>query len=194
MKKFINEISNNKNLETNLPEYANYMMELYHKQAVIELAMDYYTFQGMMADYTLKDHALFALTKRFNAIIKEYVVQVCSNEKQKEGLKKIDMLRNEVYKIVDCLAAYADIFSRYEYVTNRCEYLFREGVSDEKYTDEDFTREIMQYIFSEEENAVINSKICEIIAELPLRLTKNKFFELLSGGLSVYSKTDKETI
>lgn len=194
MKKFISEISNNKNLETNLPEYANYMMELYHKQAVIELAMDYYTFQGMMADYTLKDHALFALTKRFNAIIKEYVVQVCGNEKQKEGLKKIDMLRNEVYKIVDCLAAYADIFSRYEYVTNRCEYLFREGVSDEKYTDEDFTREIMQYIFSEEENAVINSKICEIIAELPLRLTKNKFFELLSGGLSVYSKTDKETI
>ena len=52
----------------------------------------------------------------------------------------------------------------------------------------------MQYIFSDEDNTVINSKICEIIAELPLRLTKSKFFQLLSDGLSVYSKTDKETI
>ena len=194
MKKFINEINKNINLERNLPEYADYMMELYHKQALVELAMDYYTFQGMMADYPVKENALTELTERLNAAIKDYVIFGCVDEKRKEAISKMDMLRNEVYRIVDVLAAYADIFSRYEYVINRCEYLFLEDVTDKKYTDEDFTREIMQYIFSDEENAVINSKICEIIAELPLRLTKNKFFELLSGGLSVYSKTDRETI
>lgn len=194
LKKFINEINKNINLERNLPEYANYLMELYNKRAAVEFAMDYYTFQGMMADNVGKEDYLTELTGQFDDIIKTYVVEVCVNEKREEGIKKIDALRNQVYKIVEVLAAYADIFSRYEYVTNRCEYLFREPAADKTYTDEDFTREIMQYIFSEEENAVINSKICEIIAELPLRLTKNKFFELLSDGLSVYSKTDRETI
>lgn len=194
LKKFINEINKNINLEMNLPEYANYLMELYNKRAAVEFAMDYYTFQGMMADNMGKEDYLTELTGQFDDIIKTYVVEVCVNEKREEGIKKIDALRNQVYKVVEVLAAYADIFSRYEYVTNRCEYLFREQMDDGTYTDEDFTREIMQYIFSEEENAVINSKICEIIAELPLRLTKNKFFELLSDGLSVYSGTDKETI
>lgn len=194
MNKFINEINKNKNLEMNLPEYANYLMGLYDKQAAVEFAMDYYTFQGMMADYAGKDGYLSELTGKFNDIIKEYVIQVCVNVKREEGIRKIDALRNEVYKIVDVLAAYADIFSRYEYVTNRCEYLFGEIMADERYTDEDFTREIMQYIFSDEDSAVINSKICEIIAELPLRLTKNKFFELFNDGISVYSKTDKGTI
>ena len=63
-----------------------------------------------------------------------------------------------------------------------------------KISDEDLTREIMQYIFAEEDNASINSKISDVVAELPLRLTKSKFFQLLSDGLSVYSKTDKTTI
>ena len=92
------------------------------------------------------------------------------------------------------LTCYADIFARYEYVINRCEYLFNEIKTNSKYTDEDFTREVMQYIFSEEDNAVVNSRICEIISELPLRMTKNKFFELLDGGMSVYKDTDKITI
>lgn len=194
LKKFISEINKNQNLEKNLPEYANYMMDLYNKRACVEFAMDYYTFQGMMAENTKEDEYLSSMTKRFHDWLQEYVLEVCVNEKREEGIQKIDALRNEVYQIVEILAAYADIFSRYEYVTNRCEYLFAEPQLDEKYTDEDFTREIMQYIFSDEDNAVINSKICEVIAELPLRMTKNKFYELLCNGLSVYEKTDKETI
>lgn len=194
MKKFINEISKNINLEVNLPVYADYLMELYNRRAIVEFAMDYYTYQGMIADSVVKDEYLHDFTKEFNDIIREYVVDICVNEKREEAIKKIDTLRNSVYNVVEVLAAYADIFARYEYVVNRCEYLFKEADVPWKYTDEDFTRQIMQYIFSDEDNSVINTKICEIISELPLRLTKNKFFELLSEGMSVYSKTDRETI
>ena len=139
MKKFISEINKNQNLEKKLPEYANYMMDLYNKRACVEFAMDYYTFQGMMAENTKEDEYLSSMTKRFHDWLQEYVLEVCVNEKREEGIQKIDALRNEVYQIVEILAAYADIFSRYEYVTNRCEYLFAEPQLDEKYTDEDFT-------------------------------------------------------
>lgn len=198
MKTFIQEIKENKNLEMNLPQYANYLMDLYHKRSTVELTMDYYTFSEMMQDHLEQDtennKELIELAKCFKNILDEDVLKIQVDEAREKAIKKIDDLRNIVYKKVDVLAAYADIFTRYEYVSNRCEYLFKPEEVNEKYTDEDFTREIMQYIFSDEENAVINEKICEIIAELPLRMTKGKFFELLDQGLSVYSKTDQQTI
>lgn len=194
MKKIIKEINNNQNLEINLPVYARHMNNLYNKCAAVEMAMDYYTYYEMISDCVIKDEKLKKYTEEFNSIVREYIVNVKVDEERKKAVERIDVLRNKTYKTVDILSAYADIFSRYEYVSNRCEYLFKGEDIDSKYTDEDFTREIMQYIFSDEDNTVINSKICEIIAELPLRLTKNKFFQLLSDGLSVYSKTDKETI
>lgn len=194
MKEFIREIDKNKNLEVNLALYANYMMDLYNSRAAVEFAMDYYTFQGMIQDGNIKDSYLEGFTKRFNDIISKYVCETCVDKEREEAVRCIDNLRNEIFKVVEILTSYADIFSRYEYITNRYEYLFKEFDTSTNYNDEDFTREIMQYIFSEEDNALINSKISEVIAELPLRLTKNKFFELLSDGMSVYSKTDKETV
>lgn len=194
MKKYINEISKNKNLESNLPIYASYMMDLYNKRAGVEFAMDYYTFQGMISDNVTKDDYLLKYTKEFNDIIANYVLNIIVDDGREQTIAKIDSLRNNVYNVVEVLTCYADIFARYEYVINRCEYLFNEIKTNSKYTDEDFTREVMQYIFSEEDNAVVNSRICEIISELPLRMTKNKFFELLDGGMSVYKDTDKITI
>lgn len=194
MKKFVTELGKNINLEMNLPLYANYLMDLYNKRAAVEFAMDYYTYQGMINDYAVKDAYLDKFTKEFNHIVEKYVNTICVDEMREEGIRKIDLIRNNVYNVVEVLAAYADIFSRYEYVINRCEYVYKETDILAHHNDEEFTRQVMQYIFSDEDNAVINSKICEVIAELPLRLTKNKFFELLSDGMSVYSKTDKKTI
>ena len=169
-------------------------MDLYNKRAGVEFAMDYYTFQGMISDNVTKDDYLLKYTKEFNDIIANYVLNIIVDDGREQAIAKIDSLRNNVYNVVEVLTCYADIFARYEYVINRCEYLFNEIKTNSKYTDEDFTREVMQYIFSEEDNAVVNSRICEIISELPLRMTKNKFFELLDGGMSVYKDTDKITI
>ncbi|MBQ3665108.1 MAG: hypothetical protein II919_03265 [Lachnospiraceae bacterium] len=193
MKKFISEINKKINLEMNLPAYAEYMMNLYNRRAAVEFAMDYYTYQGMFKEQAVND-TLLAATKQLNEIIREYIMEPAMDQKRETGINKIDTLRNNVYNRVEVLTAFADIFARYEYVTNRCEYLFREPDVNKKYNDEDFTREIMQYIFADEDNAAINSKISEMIGELPLRMTKNKFFEILSDGMSVYSKTDQVTI
>ena len=44
----------------------------------------------------------------------------------------------------------------------------------------------MQFILEDEDNMAINRKISQVIGQLPVRLTKNKFFEMLSNGLSIY--------
>ncbi len=40
----------------------------------------------------------------------------------------------------------------------------------------------------------INYKIQDVIGQLPVRLTKNKFFEMLSDGMSVYEGGTKESL
>ena len=54
---------------------------------------------------------------------------------------------------------------------------FREEDYPSGYSDENFTRTIMQFILEDEDNMMINSKIKDVIGQLPVRLTKNKFFE-----------------
>lgn len=194
MKKIIKEINNNINLKENIPKYGECLMKLYNKCALVEMTMDYYTFYEILCDGEQSDDKLQNYTDEFNNILKENLFKSKSEDERQNVIERIDKLRNKVYNSVSILIAYADIFSRYEYVSNRFEYMFKNNEKYGKISDEDFTREIMQYIFEDEDNAAINSKISEVIAELPLRLTKSKFFQLLSDGLSVYSKTDKTTI
>ena len=62
------------------------------------------------------------------------------------------------------------------------------------YSDEEFTRKIMKYIFDDEDTTIINSKICEIIGQLPIRMTKSKFFEYVNSGLDVYNQGEKSSL
>ena len=87
-----------------------------------------------------------------------------------------------------------DKYNVYEHAVNRVEYRFREEDYPSGYSDENFTRTIMQFILEDEDNMMINSKIKDVIGQLPVRLTKNKFFEMLSNGLSIYNVGTKEAL
>ena len=87
-----------------------------------------------------------------------------------------------------------DKYNVYEHAVNRVEYRFREEDYPSGYSDENFTRTIMQFILEDEDNMMINSKIKDVIGQLPVRLTKNKFFEMLSNGLSIYNDGTKEAL
>ncbi len=52
----------------------------------------------------------------------------------------------------------------------------------------------MSYIISENDNFIINSKIVEIVRQLPIRMTKNKFFELLAEGIKVYRGSEISSV
>lgn len=194
MKKIIKEINQNKNLEANLPLYANGMAELFYKRSIVELSMEYVTLYEMLTDFDDKNGKLGEIVNNINYLIDCSVISTCVDKKREEALDQIETLRKTNTEIVETLTSYADIFSRYEYISNRCEYNFKDTSFLNNFNDEDFTREIMQYIFSDEDNTAINGKISEIIGELPVRLTKNKFFELLDQGMNVYKQTDKQTI
>ncbi|MCD8120216.1 MAG: hypothetical protein LUE29_12215 [Lachnospiraceae bacterium] len=195
MKKTVREIARRKNLPANLPRYTEGMMGRYLEFSAVRLALNYHVFCDMQRDRAGKAEACDDVLSRFYDAMERIpgILETETVRPEEIGLLQADVesLRGIVTDRMQVLTSYTDIFHLYEYVLNRVEYRFREGGLPENYSDEAFCREIMKYIVRDEEAAEVNRKIGEILGQLPIRLTKQKFFELLDAGLSTYMGTDR---
>lgn len=189
MKKVIRDIRNGKDPEKNMVLFADYLCSLCYRFSNICLSMNYYVFQQVLND-GLEDKELLKLTEDVNKVISCGII---GDDASGDMVGLIEEVRSKIISTMKVLTSYTDIFSRYEYVINRVEYRFSEEELPEQYTDENFTRKLMNYIVADEDSVVINSRISEVIAELPIRMTKSKFFERLNEGINVYKDTDKKS-
>lgn len=188
----VKEISKKKNLDKNLKTFGNYMSDMYYRFAKVCLSMNYFTYFQMMEDLDKeKNKDIAVIHEKLNEIIKNYI---SGNQNISEDTKALYDIRNNIISTMKVLTSYADIFDRYEYVLNRVEYRFKENDILDSNDDREFTRKIMQYIVADEDSAAINMKISEIIGELPVRMTKAKFFERLDEGINVYRDTDRKSL
>ena len=171
-----NEIRKGKNLDVNIPKMFNYIADYYYTYSSVNLTMNYYSFYEFYIDES-KNWSKEAKTilDSVNKVIYNNIVQDEHIDREL-AIKKIDGIRNVVMKHMNQLSAYVDIFDIYEYVLNRIEYRFRDSCEID-IDDDDFARDILRYIFDTEDNNIINAKILDIIGQLPVRMTKQKFLE-----------------
>lgn len=108
-------------------------------------------------------------------------------------LERLDRLREEVTHEVEILTAYTDCFQIHEYVLNRLERKFK-TMPESGYNDETFADMLTAFITNTKESAVMNGRIRQIIGQLPVRLTKQKFYSLVMEGLSVYIGSPVESL
>lgn len=179
------EIQNSKQLEQNIPQLFNYMADDYQVFAGVRLAMHYFTFYEAFCDdeYSWSKDTEAVISK-VNHIIHDNILFNQSGKERENAILELDSIRKDIMKRMNSMTTYADIFQNYEYVLNRLEYRFKE--MGDAVDEEEFSKEILRYIFDSEDNFVINEKIKEIIGQLPIRITKQKYFELLMESLGVY--------
>lgn len=191
------EISKSKNLEMNLPKFANSMMSLYNGFAYIKLSMNYYTYYEMLNDREY-ENADMAKVKdylaRLNKVIENEVINSGSTGTSKESILEVDSIRNEIIKTMEVVTSYADKLRIYEYILNRIEYRYSEEEFDDEYYMNDLTNDLMHYILADKDNMVVNSKITEIVGQLPMRMSKNKFFEYVAEAFTLYYGAQKGTV
>jgi hypothetical protein len=193
MKTICREIQSGKNLEVNLPQLFNRLITLYEQYAEIKLTMHYYTFyENSMESSGTRTLGEEEILKEFNTILNDFLFSDFSGEKMEANIKKLDTVRNEIIKQMNLLTAYTDIFQIYEYVLNRVEYRFKDDETN--ISDDEFAAEILRYIFDTKDNVIINDKIKEVIGQLPIRFTKNRYFDLLMDSLSIYKGADRSSL
>ena len=98
--------------------------------------------------------------------------------------ENIEALRAENVADMEELTALTDVFQTDEYILNRLEYGFRPDAGAD-YSDGDLTDLLISY-FSRIPKEVQNEAIISVIEQLPIRMTKNRFLDLLKERLGIY--------
>lgn len=192
VKQICNEILKGNTTDENMPLLLNFMANEYHTYAGVGLSMHYYAFYESYVDEegTWSQEAKDMVNK-LNQMIVNHIV-----EHQVEGLEEsitaIDGMRKDIMNRMNILTTYTDIFQLYEYVLNRVEYRFKAGLAN--INDEEIARDILAYIFESDDNYVVNEKIKEIVGQLPIKMTKQKFFAYLEESLRLYLGSEKSTL
>lgn len=115
--------------------------------------------------------------------------------KGESSLGELEDLRRKAMDKMEVLTAYTDCFQVYEHVLNRLE--LRYVPSEEKQAlpdDEVLASEILRFLTSSRDSALMNERIQMVMEQLPIRFTKSKFFSLVQEGLSIYKGSEKSSL
>lgn len=189
------EICKNRNLEKNLSTYMDSMMTLYSRFSYIKLSMNYYTFCDVVSE--LDDEISREVVKilaSLNGIIDANIVNTSDREETNKALERLNTIRDSITETMDVVTAYVDRLAVFEHILNRVEYKFSDEETDENYYDNQLANDIMHYILSDRDSVVMNGKIAEIIGQLPMRLTRKKFFELVQDAFGLYKGQEKSAL
>ena len=58
----------------------------------------------------------------------------------------------------------------------------------------EFADEIYRFVFSDSDKVAVNSKLQSLIGQLPIRMTKNRFYDILGDTLDIYNGVEKESL
>jgi len=187
------QIKRGKFLEENIPALFHSMANLYNIYAENNLAMHYTSFY----EYYLEDGENWSKDAKdiildLNRIIRDNLLQQGTVDHSK-SIQEVDELRKKIMKRMNYLSLYIDMFRIYEYVLNRIEYRFKpeEAITID---NDEFAKEVLRYIFDSDDNILVNAKIKQIISQLPMRMTKQKFFDVVLESLRNYIGADQASL
>lgn len=152
----------------------------------VRMVLNYYTLFETISEETAVPKRIFAYCKQLNELLEEYF----SGKIVEEDLL---CLRKNITHEMEVLTSYTDCFQIYEYVLNRIERKFK-ALPAIGYSDEAYTKRLVSFISDSKESTVMNGRIMQIVGQLPVRLTKQKFFSLVMEGLSVYIGSPRESL
>lgn len=191
----IKEIGKGKNLEMNLPKYMNTMMAAYYRSSSIRLAMNYYTYLGMEQEESHSNSGLGEVTIRLDKVIKEAILSEFDGKVLETAVEEVDLIRNQIISDMKAITLYADQLQIYEYIFNRMEGQFEEVEAlPLNYSDDRFVQKLSDYIMQDSDRAVISQKITEIVSTLPIRLTKQRYYEMIKDSFLLFVGSERQAL
>lgn len=123
----------------------------------------------------------------------ELIALVCGFLRGETTVAKMHDFRCRILQDAEKTAAYIDCFGLYDYVLKRLEGRFEDEMPVME-TDGEIVNEMMRFVISAEESMERNQRIKMLLAELPMRFTRNKFFSMIRQSLTVYEGADRQTL
>lgn len=173
-----------------LPKIVEALSDQYIEQSMINFASEYVNAYEMLLEnrINLEDSEEALFKKIADVASKLYQDDVDLDEVLEElaGIRKISM------ESMEALTLFTDFFRLHEYLLTRVKYSF----SDEKreFDNDEEARKILQFIFETQDNMEVNLRIKEMLAELPVRLLTERFFDHVKDSVTVYKGAEKNSL
>lgn len=189
----IKQLGGKQNVRENLPKYAGILSRDYMGYALIQLAMNLYTFQERREETVNPDPYVSEALSQIQKLTRYYVLDR-RYENREEERKQIHEIRSRIIAKMRVLTSYTDALELYEYILNRLEYSYDIVDTDMIVDTEAYSKQIFQYLFQDADKMVINSKIQMTVSQLPVRITKNRFYDILNESLRIYTGSECSSV
>lgn len=193
MKKCARELGRNKDVDANLIKYTDMALHYNGSMAYLKLAMEYYMFYETVTEeinpYTasVKD-----TLDTLNSIIEHFFENKPDKEECQKLLDRLSGIRKDIISKMQVLTAYTDCFVVYEYIFNRLQYNFDK--MDTMPEDAQFIETVANFIFGTKDNVTINENIRFIIGQLPMRMLRSRYFDIIRESVSIYKGSGLDSL
>lgn len=161
----------------------------YKELAWMNMAADLYNFYEGRCVLPPEGEAEWLFREAFRAL---HELLISEGAKKAEALAKLTELRKSITHKVTELSALTDQLMIPEYLLNRLEYTYRAELSARD--NEQEARELLQFIFNSDDNVTVNQRIRDMVMQLPVRMTRQRFFDLICQGMAVYEDGEAATL
>ncbi len=173
----------NNTRETDISKTLQEITDQYSRYAGMQVAICGYTLYERSKEQQ-ENH----LTAELWKIIKAYL----SDGNSRTLAKQLGTLRKTVIARMEAVSAFTDTFLIYEYILNRMELKFEP--QDQEFDNDEEARRVLQIIFADTDNTTINLNIQMMLAQLPVRLTRIKFMDILEDSLALYENSEQSVV
>lgn len=196
MKKRIQDICKGKDLASNLKWYRDTAVSAYSEYASLELTFSAYT---MLQEVVEEKPELAAREDGAVRTLLDALRAMSAEKVDYAGLMSaMQKLRDDITGRMDFFTACTDRLIIYEYVMNRMELSFgSEKELDarlaEKHED-NFLQQLLLWMYAGKDQNVLREKQHFVIGQIPVQMTKAKFFEKISEALTLYKGSEKASL
>lgn len=190
------ELRKGKYSKENLLQFIGYMKNGEHRMALLQLALQYPVYYETISEAEAAENCPECIREisRETAALAEQFILAEGETDSAAALAAAEALRQKITAAMRTLTAYTDAMVLYEYVVNRMEYQFRDGSHVPEISDVELQKKIMDYLSNSSDNQAAQMRTLEVIAQLPMRMTRQRFFQIIEDSFSVYIGSEKSTV
>lgn len=178
--------------EQSIREYLGLISAAFVKYSAIKLSLNYFTLNEMVIDMSgaAKEECLGYLG-RIDGVLKS----VFSGDyiSSSEDIDIVTSIRDTIIDRMKILTSYTDALEIFEYILNRKEDNFSED-EPENVDPESLADLMYTFVFSDDDKMDVNARVQSFIAQLPVRITKQRFYDIISSSLEIYRGGEKSSV
>ncbi len=185
VKECVRKVNKGRDMGKVVPEYVELGMKYNNEYARINLAMDYFTYyeQALDDEDSYADEAR-EIIEEMNRVIEELYENNPDDDGRQKLCERLLKLRETCRDRMYVLSAYVDRSQLHYYIIHRTRYLFED--EKEMPDDAEFKDYVIRCLLNSRDDADLNVGVRLVVEELPMRMTRKRYFDLIRESVSLY--------